>query len=360
MVAANVTVEIEGRTYGLEREHLSPRSCSVTLRKDRKTTYRVSRFHGIWDCACPGFTYRKTCKHVTEMKRRWGEDEHPQPNTTPAAPLPHRVEAPARPAIQEQPMAEQKTEQTQPIPNTDEIRRVEKELAAPFAQGELKFRPGAVAKDGKRALALPYVDARLVQERLDAAVGVLGWKTCYRELEGGCVVCTLSLRVAGEWISKEDVGSPSEQPDAGDRTKSAFSDALKRAAVAFGVARYLYHLAPIWADYDPQRKRFVSDPQVPTNGVARARPPATRPQQRDAPRAAETSEEKLTEEQWQEIEDLLEKLRYDRTQFERDVHERFSHLSPRQMTQNQAAQVIVGMQKRLKANGKAAPARAAG
>jgi hypothetical protein len=39
-----------------------------------------------------------------------------------------------------------------------------------------------------------------------------------------------------------DVGGPSEQPDEGDRVKAAFSDALKRAAVKFGIGRYLYRL----------------------------------------------------------------------------------------------------------------------
>ena len=159
-----------------------------------------------------------------------------------------------------------------------QIKAIEEALAAPWPAAALKFRPGAVARDGKTALALPYVDARLVQERLDQVVGVLGWKTSFKVLDGGCVVCTLSLRVGGEWISKEDVGSPSEQPDAGDRTKSAFSDALKRAAVAFGIARYLYQLPPIWAAYDGQRKRFTETPRLPgTADVARGPAPQKSP-----------------------------------------------------------------------------------
>jgi hypothetical protein len=40
-------------------------------------------------------------------------------------------------------------------------------------------------------------------------------------------------------LTKVDVGGPSEQPDGGDWLKAAFSDALKRAAVKFGVGRHL-------------------------------------------------------------------------------------------------------------------------
>jgi hypothetical protein len=53
------------------------------------------------------------------------------------------------------------------------------------------------------------------------------------------VVCRLRCRIGGEWLTKVDVGSPSEQPDGGDRLKAAFSDAPLQAAVKFGVGRYL-------------------------------------------------------------------------------------------------------------------------
>lgn len=131
-------------------------------------------------------------------------------------------------------------------------------LAAPFEAHEVKLKPGVVS--GTRCLAMPYVDARTIQDRLDEVCGVAGWKDDYEPLPDGTVVCRLSLRIGGEWITKSDVGGPSEQPDAGDRRKAAFSDALKRAAVKFGLGRYLYRLEPQWVDYDPQRKRIVGRP----------------------------------------------------------------------------------------------------
>jgi hypothetical protein len=76
------------------------------------------------------------------------------------------------------------------------------------------------------------------------------------------VVCRLRCRIGADWLVKVDMGSPSEQPDAGDRLKAAFSDALKRAAVKWGIGRYLYRLPSQWVDYDPQRKQFNQTPRL--------------------------------------------------------------------------------------------------
>jgi hypothetical protein len=134
-------------------------------------------------------------------------------------------------------------------------------LAAPFDPAEVRFKPQSVS--GNRALAIAYVDARVVMQRLDDVLGLGGWQTTYREAKAG-VICTLRVRIGDEWITHEDVGSPSEQPDEGDQLKAAVSDSLKRAAVHLGVARYLYRLPAVWVDYDPQKKQIVSPPALPT------------------------------------------------------------------------------------------------
>ena len=135
-------------------------------------------------------------------------------------------------------------------------------LADPFESTEVKFKPQSVK--GNRALALAYIDCRVIQDRLDDVLGVENWMDEYQLLPDGSVVCKLQLNIGGNWITKMDVGSMSEQPDGGDRLKAAFSDALKRAAVKFGIGRYLYRLPPVWADYDPVRKQFSQLPQLPT------------------------------------------------------------------------------------------------
>jgi hypothetical protein len=134
-------------------------------------------------------------------------------------------------------------------------------LAAPFPASVVGWKPQTI-KD-RRAMVVAYIDARDVMDRLDAVLGPLGWQDSYECLPDGCVVCRLQLRLDGEWVVREDVGSPSGQPDVGDRRKAAFSDALKRAAVKFGVGRYIYRLDQQWVDYDPQKKRVMKEPTLP-------------------------------------------------------------------------------------------------
>ena len=138
-------------------------------------------------------------------------------------------------------------------------------LSAPFDPREVKFKPAVVS--GHRALALAYVDARVIQDRLDDVLGVSGWQDEYECLPDGSVVCRLHLRLGDEWITKMDVGGQSEQPDEGDRRKAAFSDALKRAAVKFGIGRYLYRLPTQWCDFDPQKKQFTKTPSLPPSAL---------------------------------------------------------------------------------------------
>lgn len=134
-------------------------------------------------------------------------------------------------------------------------------LSEPFPPDEIDWKPQAVK--GNRALAIAYIDARAVMDRLDAVVGVDGWQDGYAVMPEGNVVCTLRVRVGDVWLEKVDVGGPSEQPDGGDRMKAAFSDALKRAAVKYGIGRYLYRLPHQWADWDAGKRQFVSQPRLP-------------------------------------------------------------------------------------------------
>jgi hypothetical protein len=159
-----------------------------------------------------------------------------------------------------------------------EVERIAQALSAPFEAAEVKFKPAVVS--GSRALALAYVDARVIQDRLDDVLGVMGWQDSYRVLPDGSVMCRLRLKIGDQWITKVDVGGQSEQPDGGDRTKAAFSDALKRAAVKFGVGRYLYRLPQLWCDYDSHKRQFVRPPTLPAALPAKpaAEPKPAKPQ----------------------------------------------------------------------------------
>jgi Rad52/22 family double-strand break repair protein len=106
-------------------------------------------------------------------------------------------------------------------------------LAAPFARGEVKSRTQA----GRQ---MAYVTARTVMNRLDAVLGPENWEDDYTPLPSS-VVCRLTITLPdGRKVTKVDAGGGAGMADEGDDDKSAFSDAFKRAAVKFGVARYLY------------------------------------------------------------------------------------------------------------------------
>jgi hypothetical protein len=140
-------------------------------------------------------------------------------------------------------------------------RRTARRLAVPFPVEAIRFKPQAVS--GARALPVPYISARHVMDRLDEVVGPSAWQDEFFVLASGDVTCRLSVRLGAEWVTKQDVGSQSEQPDDGDKMKAGFSDALKRSAVKFGIGRYLYTGRPLpWADFDPKTKKFVNDPPV--------------------------------------------------------------------------------------------------
>ena len=157
------------------------------------------------------------------------------------------------------------------------VSEITQALAAPFDLSDIKFKPQVVKNN--RAMAIAYVDARAIQDRLDAVLGVEGWQDEYATLEDGSVICRLRLRLGDEWITKMDVGSRTERPDGDNRLKAAFSDALKRAAVKFGVGRYLYRLPAMWCDYDAQKKQITRPPSLPAFAL---------PERTDKPAQAES------------------------------------------------------------------------
>lgn len=197
--------------------------------------------------------------------------------------------------------------------NGTHFRQVAERLSAPFAANEVKFKPAIVS--GNRALALAYVDARVIQDRLDDVLGFENWQDSYRVNDDGTVVCRLTIRIGKRVIRKMDVGSPSEQGDFGDRKKAAFSDALKRAAVKFGIGRYLYRFASQWCDYDPHKKQFRQTPRLPAIEKPRTLPmrdnsSPSKPPANGAELAARLQkyDEKLAKEGLCQPEDLLKHI----------------------------------------------------
>lgn len=131
------------------------------------------------------------------------------------------------------------------------LEQIIKELKAPFQVDRIEFKVGATNQEKTMGLALAYVEARAIQERLDEVIGFTNWKTSYNEVQGG-FVCSLSLRIGGEWIEKEDGAQTTEY----ESVKGGISSAFKRVASSgWGIGRYLYEVESQWY---PIRKRGKS------------------------------------------------------------------------------------------------------
>lgn len=123
---------------------------------------------------------------------------------------------------------------------------IQSKLMMPFRSHEIAFRVGR--EFGDNASVLAYITARGIMNRLDAVLGVTGWWDEYEIVDKG-VICKLTCCIDGQPITKIDAAPFTNI----ESLKGGFSDALKRAAVKFGVGRYLYDLPEMWVDLLPKR-----------------------------------------------------------------------------------------------------------
>jgi len=108
------------------------------------------------------------------------------------------------------------------------------QLQAPLKAHEIDFRVQSVNKGGF-ATILAYKDARVDMKRLDQVFGVAGWQRDYKQV-GNMMLCGVSIKHEGEWITKWDVGTESNT----EAIKGLASDSFKRACFNFGIGRELY------------------------------------------------------------------------------------------------------------------------
>lgn len=107
-----------------------------------------------------------------------------------------------------------------------------KQLAAPM---DFKWRIQSVTD--YNAICVAYIDARQVADRLNDVLGIGGWSDSYQEIKGN-VYCTITIHTGDVTASRSDCGSESQV----EKEKGESSDAFKRAAVKFGVGRFLYSM----------------------------------------------------------------------------------------------------------------------
>ncbi len=107
-------------------------------------------------------------------------------------------------------------------------------LTRPFDSKEVKWRLGG------RNMALAYIDARVVMDRLDEVCGPENWQTSHICADGK-TICRIGIKINDEWVWKSDgAGDTKIEAD-----KGAVSDSIKRAAVNWGIGRYLYQVRAV-------------------------------------------------------------------------------------------------------------------
>lgn len=132
----------------------------------------------------------------------------------------------------------------QSIPE-NKSRTIMDQLRDPFHQDDIEWRvqsSGINQNNQPFALVIPYVQSRAVQQRFDDLFG-LNWQNEYKEGPQGGVLCGISVKHEDEWITRWD-GAENTKIES---VKGGLSDSTKRAAVQFGVGRYLYKLDAVFA-----------------------------------------------------------------------------------------------------------------
>ncbi|WP_312387991.1 Rad52/Rad22 family DNA repair protein [Atlantibacter hermannii] len=125
-------------------------------------------------------------------------------------------------------------------------------LDAPFPAEDIEWRIQQAGKSGEKiwAKVLAYVTNRAIMKRLDEVCGKAGWRNEYRDIpNNGGVECGISIKVEGEWITKWDAAENTQV----EAVKGGRSGAMKRAAVQWGIGRYLYNLEEGFATVSTQR-----------------------------------------------------------------------------------------------------------
>ena len=129
-------------------------------------------------------------------------------------------------------------------------------LKAPFSADKISWRIGATNKDKTKGIPLAYIDARDVMNRFDE-VFEMNWQCKYSHASTK-TVCEISVLIDGVWITRAGGAGDTDI----EAEKGALSDAFKRAAVLFGIGRYLYDLPNEWIEID-EYKKFKRKPSLP-------------------------------------------------------------------------------------------------
>jgi len=123
-------------------------------------------------------------------------------------------------------------------------------LTAPILPNEVEWRIQSQTSTGK-LIVVPYINNRCVMTRFDAAFGAENWTSEFREISNG-FLCRLTVTINDREVYREDGASKTNiEPE-----KGGISDAMKRAAVQFGLGRCLYDYPRVFIECEG---KFIPD-----------------------------------------------------------------------------------------------------
>jgi hypothetical protein len=141
---------------------------------------------------------------------------------------------------------------------TMDCRQILEQLREPFPAEDIEWRvQRTYQRNGKwHAVVLAYVTSRAIMNRLDE-VFLTHWKNEFLPWENDRgVKCRIWFKVGEEWYYREDGASLENNKEHIDPIKSAFSNALKRAAVQLGIGRYLYNLEEVHVELKERGQHY--------------------------------------------------------------------------------------------------------
>lgn len=100
-----------------------------------------------------------------------------------------------------------------------------------------QWRVQSFSKNKPSCSCVAYIDARDVMKILDDVVGQANWQDDYKVINDQ-LFAGIGINTKHGWIWKWDTGTESQT----EKEKGIVSDSFKRAAVKWGIGRFLYDL----------------------------------------------------------------------------------------------------------------------
>lgn len=147
-------------------------------------------------------------------------------------------------------------------------------LGQPFPYSDVHWRMQHVDTTKEEGFAVPYLDARAVEDRLDKVIGQDNWndtyenwhaytetttdrdKTTVKEIRSQLCTIYVYNKERDAWLGKTD---GAENTDF-ESIKGGLSDSFKRAAVKWNVGRYMYKMNPIWVKAKKRGRSYIVHP----------------------------------------------------------------------------------------------------